>query len=79
MENEAMVITSSTASLCGRLLSDARQIPNIRSIAGSLLSQYANQDVKSTSIRVAGIAQFVLRHNYNLTVTQLAKLAIARA
>ena len=61
MENEAMVITSSTASLCGRLLSDARQIPNIRSIAGSLLSQYANQDVKSTSIRVAGIAQFVLR------------------
>lgn len=79
MENEAMVITSSTASLCGRFLSDARQIPNIRSIAGSLLSQYANQDVKSTSIRVAGIAQFVLRHNSNLTVTQLAKLAIARA
>lgn len=79
MENEAMVITSSTASLCGRLLSDARQIPNIRSIAGSLLSQYANQDVKSTSIRVAGIAQSVLRHSSNLAITQLAKLAIARA
>lgn len=79
MENEAMVITSSTASLCGRLLSDARQIPNIRSIAGSLLSQYANQDVKSTSVRVVGIAQSVLRHNSNLAVTQLAKLAIARA
>lgn len=77
MENEAMVITSSTASLCGRLLSDARQIPNIRSIAG--MSQYANQDVKSTSVRVVGIAQSVLRHNSNLAVTQLAKLAIARA
>ena len=28
--------------------------PNIRSIAG--MSQYANQDVKSTSVRVVGIA-----------------------
>lgn len=74
-----MVIDSSTASLCGRLLSDARQNSEIRSIAGSLLSQYANQDVKSTSLRVAGIAQSILRYNSNLVITQLAQLAIARA
>lgn len=79
MGNKAMVITSSTASLCGRLLSDARQVSDVRSIAGSLLSQYANQDVKSTSIRVAGIAKSALRHSSNVAVTQLAQLAIARA
>lgn len=70
-----MVITRSIASLCGRLLSDARQIPEIRSIAGSLLSQYGDQDAKHTSIRVAEIAKSLM-HSSNIAVRQLAMLAM---
>lgn len=72
-----MVITVSMASLCGRLLSDARQVSKIRSIAGSLLSQYGDQDAKHTSVRVAEIAKSLM-HNSNLAIRQLAMLAIAR-
>ena len=73
-----MLISFETASLCGRLLSDARQEHEIRSIAGSLLSQYGDQDAKHTSIRVTEIAQQVLRHNSNIVLKKLAILAIAR-
>ena len=58
-----MVITYRIASLYGRLLGDARQMSEVRSIVGSLLSQYADQDAKHTSLRVAGIAQNYLLHN----------------
>lgn len=78
MEDKAMVITRCTASLCGRLLSDARQSSEIRSIAGSLLSQYGDQDAKHTSIRVTEIARQILRHNSNIVFKKLAILAIAR-
>lgn len=77
MENCAMVILPSIASLCGNLLSDTRQNTYVRSIAGSLLFQYSNQDVKHTSIRVAEIAKNVLLNSTDEEITQLA-IAITR-